>query len=134
MTRKILLLTLLCTPVVGNTIKYMITGANPGENVDDVIALENNPLVLFCKLFCRLFEKKSSQTRKVQYRRLSRVPKEIARLITDMTHPDPSKRLSVRRARLHPWIGAALEGCSPPRDAQQKPDYLSFVLQKNEEN
>lgn len=100
--------------------------------MNDVIAFENNPLILFCRLFCRLFHEKSSDTRQVQYRRLSRIPKEIARLITDMTHPDPRKRLSVRRARLHPWIDAVLEGCSAPRDAQQKPDYLSFVLPKND--
>lgn len=103
---------------VGNTIKYMLTGAPPHENVNDLIALENSPIALLCACL-------SKSTEKHRYRRMSEIPPEVVRLIRGMTHYDPGQRTSTRTARRYPWVDDILE-TEPP--STQQVEYLSFMV------
>jgi len=113
---------------VGNTIKHMLTGVVPTEDVNDAIALHNNPLAVLCRLLC---SGGGSSKRKVQYRRFSAIPNEVVRLIRGLTDPDPQQRLSVRSARLYPWIDGALDEHVTVK--AREPNFLSFVRHPGEE-
>ena len=92
---------------VGCTIKYMLTGVLPTENVNDVIALQNTPLAVLCRFLCGAAS--SKRERPVQYRKISAIPKEVLRLIQGLTNPDPRQRTTVRHALAYPWINEVLE-------------------------
>lgn len=94
---------------VGNVIKYCLTGCPPKEDVEDMIALQNNPLFLLCRLLCR---SKPS----IQYRSRYDIPPEVTRLIRGLTHPNPLERTTMRAARLYPWIDGALCTFVAPRE------------------
>jgi serine/threonine protein kinase len=93
---------------IGNTIKYMLTGVSPTENVDDVIALESNPVIWMIKYCC--FKKNNTKHRIVKYRRISQIPPIVLRLIKGLTESDPQQRKTVRAARRYPWIDDVLDG------------------------
>lgn len=109
---------------VGSTLKYMMTGAPPNEDVEDIIALENNPLSMLCRALCGS-KSNAEGGREVKYRSYKKIPPEVLRLIKGMTHYDPEQRSSVRAARLYPWIDDALpEEHKLPKEI----DYLSIAL------
>lgn len=110
---------------VGNTIKHMLTGVSPNKNVDEIIALENNPFVVLCSYMCGFCKKDASTKNRVQYRAVKNIPTEAVRLIRNMTHFDPQQRTSVRTARLYPWIDDVL--VDYPSPMSQTIEYLSFA-------
>jgi len=83
---------------VGSIIRYLLTGVPPDEQVEDVIAAQNHPLVLLCNCILGNVQKTK------RYRAARELPKEAARLVRGMTHPTAKKRTTVRAARLYPWI------------------------------
>ena len=108
---------------VGNTLKYMMTGVPPHENVNEAIAAQNHPIVILCSLLCNK-KKGQAEQRKVVYRNFSKINPEVVRLIRGMTHYDPQQRTSVRTARLYPWVDDALEDT---KFSTTKVEYLSFA-------
>lgn len=109
----------------GNTLKYMVTGVPPNENVNDVIAFQNNPIMLLCNCLGRKLS--NSQERPVRYRSMSELPTEVVRLIRGLTNPNVSKRTSIRAARRFFWIDECLEG-HPPEMMPQTMHYLPCAL------
>jgi serine/threonine protein kinase len=138
---------------VGNTIRYMISGVPPNEDIQEAIATQNHPLVklghfISKKLGGATKKSKNKQqqqqqefqtTRSVKYRSISGFPPEVVRLIKGLTHYNPQTRTSVRTARLYPWIDDVLVQ-SDERQAEhhhhhsQKIHYLSFVLGDSNKN
>lgn len=112
---------------LGNCMIHMLTGVRPDQDVNEAIALENNPVVMLCNLLCR-GAGKSDGTRKVKYRGYSDIPPDPRRLIKGLTARDPLERTTVRTARLYPWIDDVLVNESP--GFVNKIDYLPFILKK----
>lgn len=118
---------------VGNTLKYMLTGVVPTEDVNQVIALQNSPISILCRFLCGggAASSASKNERPVQYRKVSAIPKEALRLVKGLTQPDPQHRTSVRQARAYPWIDQVLQYNDSKPDAgfenKQEIDYLSFA-------
>lgn len=81
---------------LGCILRYMFTGVPPGENIPEYISFQKNPLILLIKslLACR---KKSSERRKLQFRFMSDLPKDISALICNLTEQD-EHRITVRNA------------------------------------
>ena len=111
---------------VGNTIKFMVTGAPPHENVEDLLALENSPIGMILRC-CQ--SKKGDDVRRVRYRRVSGVPSEVVRLIRGATSADPNKRTSVRALRLYPWIDEPL--VDRTSSGLREVHFLDLVKQKD---
>jgi serine/threonine protein kinase len=119
---------------IGNTIKYMMTGVPPDEDVSEAIAAKNHPIAKFGRFLGKKMGKKNksdAKVRKVNYRSISDIPLEVRRLIKGCTEFDAQKRTSVRMARLYyPWIDDVLAGREVPTSGEVK--YLEFVLKKEE--
>jgi hypothetical protein len=114
---------------LGQTIKYFVTGVRPDQDVNEVIAMENHPLMILGRLLCCSSNKKSEGgERRVKYRRVSQLPAELKKLIKDLTHYDPRLRLTVRTARRFPYVEQILEGCYPTLSYKEI-DYLSEALE-----
>jgi serine/threonine protein kinase len=118
---------------LGNTIKYMLTGAPPDEDVNQLISLSNHPLALLFRCVRRKKDKDTAQ-RTVRYRRSSDLPPEVARLIRGATHYDPQQRTSVRTMRLYPWIDDVLVDRESLPSTARHVNYLSFVLKLEKED
>jgi serine/threonine protein kinase len=107
---------------VGVTIRVMITGVPPDEDIDAACDAQNHLLV---KLFQCCAGK--DQGRRVRYRPVSSIPHEALRLIKSMTTFDPQKRTSVRTALRYPYVQDVL-----PTDrvlpSLNEVHYLSFAL------
>ena len=117
---------------LGNTMKYCLTGVPPNEDVNEVIALENNPIVVLGRLLCCSKPNAENGERQKQYRNYYKIPVEVLRLIKGLTHYDPNQRTSVRMARRYPYVDDVLEG--EPPDLVNKIDYLEIALRPNEIN
>jgi serine/threonine protein kinase len=119
---------------IGNTIKYMMTGVPPDEDVREAIAAQNHPIAKFGRFLGKKMGKKKNtdaKVRKVKYRSIPNIPPEVFRLIKGCTEFDQQKRTSVRTARLYyPWIDDVLVGREIPSAGEVK--YLDFVIQKEE--
>jgi serine/threonine protein kinase len=119
---------------IGNTIKYMMTGVPPDEDVSEAIAAQNHPIAKFGRFLGKKMGKKNTtdkKVRKVKYRSIPKIPPEVFRLIKGCTEFDAHKRTSVRTARLYyPWIDDVLVGREVPSSSEIK--YLDFVLKKEE--
>lgn len=117
----------------GCTLKYMLTGVQPNENIDEVIAFQNNPITKLCTWIsqqsCQSKNKppSSSSEREKRYRPMRKLPKEVVRLIQGLTHPKVSRRTSIRAARRFFWIDDIL-GEDSPEMMPQKIDYLKCAL------
>lgn len=109
---------------VGSVIKYCLTGAKPTEDVHDIIALQNSPIILACKLLFGLCSSKDTGQRSKQYRAIKDVPAEVKRLIQGLTKVDTAERTSVRTARAFPWVDDILDVSRAP----ERIEYLSFCL------
>lgn len=129
---------------VGNTMLHMLTGARPDQNVNELLALGNSPVVVLCKLLCGSCSSSStddvaaaaSNNRVVQYRRVTEIEPEPLRLIRGLTHPDPNQRTTVRTARLYPYVDDVLADRPQSNQTFKTVDYLQCVLRraKEEEN
>lgn len=95
---------------MGHTIRYMMTGVQPGISVEDAILQQNGGAI--GKLFSLCCAKSSggdSQKRSVRYRSMDDLPGEILRLVGALTQISESNRLSIRKARWGvPWIADVL--------------------------
>lgn len=111
----------------GRTIKYMLTGVPPNQDVNQVLATLNNPVIILCRLICRRRNKDSG--RMLKYRATSKIPKEVWRLILGMTNSNPQERTSVRTARQYPWIDDILneEEEGETSTLTERINYLSFA-------
>lgn len=92
---------------MGHTIRYMMTGVQPGISVEDAIALQSGGLFALC---CGNKSGNDNQKRSVQYRSMDILPGEVLRLVGALTQISEKKRLSIRKARWnYPWITDVLQ-------------------------
>lgn len=90
---------------VGSTLRYVITGVPPHENVAHYIRMRQNSTPKLMKWFGNLCSAENgSMTRKLVFRTSFEVPREAARLIKALTHWKVSERCTVRAAQDFPWI------------------------------
>lgn len=142
---------------IGNTMKYMLTGVSPNENVNDIIAFQNTPIsILFntiSQLNCccnnnnskrqQLTEEeedaqqqhkppRSRRIRKMKYRKISDIPIEIYHFIKELTLYDPQKRMTVTMARQHPWIHQVLSDYDNNNNINNtnQIDYISEAIKR----
>jgi hypothetical protein len=105
---------------MGHTIRYMMTGVQPGISVEDAIKHQQRAGCIG-NLFSPCFGGGSSnekQKRSVRYRSMEDLPGEIYRMIGALTQTSEKIRLSIRRARWgDPWIADVLESQEPPQEA-----------------
>lgn len=114
---------------MGHTIRYMMTGVQPGISVEDAILQQNGGAI--GKLFSLCCAKKSDgdkQKRSVHYRNIDDLPGEILRLVGTLTQISEKNRLSIRKARWNvPWIADALQS-----QEDEKKEQAQFSPQINE--
>jgi serine/threonine protein kinase len=95
---------------VGATIRYILTGVPPNENIDEVIRAQKNPLAKASRWMGRKMAKPDApKQRKKNYRKIKECPPEAVKLVLGMTHRDAKQRTTVRAARKYPWINNVLE-------------------------
>lgn len=110
---------------LGHTIRYMMTGVQPGISIEDAIFLQTGGWIgTVCAWLCSCggtttttnntnatTTKNTKTKRTVQYRRTEDLPTDVCRLIGSLTQLSEHKRLSVRKARWNvPWIADVLDG------------------------
>jgi len=91
---------------LGATCRYMLTGVPPHIAVDEFIAMRKTPIAKMSKLVSKALKKVIGKKdgRRKRYRSVNELPPEAGQLIHSLTHWDPSKRTTVRGAKLFPWI------------------------------
>ena len=95
---------------VGATIRYILTGVPPYENIDEVIRAQNNPLAKASRWLGKKVAKPDEpKKKKKNYRKIKACPPEAVKLVLGMTHRDPKQRTTIRAARLYPWVDDVLE-------------------------
>lgn len=95
---------------VGATIRYILSGVPPHENIDQVIRAQKSPLAKASRWVERKMAKADApKKRKKNYRKIKECPPEAVKLVLGMTHGDPKQRTTVRAARKYPWIDDVLE-------------------------
>lgn len=100
---------------VGATIRYILTGVAPCDNIDEVIWAQKNPAAVAARwIGKKMSRSKEMKKRGKTYRKIKACPREAVTLVLGMTHRDPNQRTSVRAARLYPWIDDALESTVGP--------------------
>jgi len=117
---------------MGHTIRYMMTGAQPGILVEEAIQEQSGGFLGKLFSLC-LKDNKSNQKRTVRYRRMEELPSDICRLVGAMTQISVQNRLSIRKARWSvPWIADTLEPQTPETgDSEEKDEGASSLsLQK----
>lgn len=100
---------------MGHTIRYMMTGVQPGISVEDAIRYQQK-IGWLKKYFslCLGKAKVEKQKRSVRYRRMEELPREICRLVGTLTQISEQNRISIRKARWNvPWIADVLESEEP---------------------
>ena len=109
---------------VGRTMMYCMTGASPNENVNELIDLENHPLLVVGRWLgcCR----KKDDERSVRYRRVSQIPDEPLYLMKGLLLVDPQQRKTLRMVRHLPYIDTVLQHLERP-SVKKEIEYLSFV-------
>lgn len=90
---------------LGQVIKYMMTGVQPGNSIEEAIQKQRRSGWIR-KVFSPCSKKNSGdQTkRSVRYRSLEDLPGKAYTLIASLTEISEKKRISVRKARRLPWI------------------------------
>lgn len=109
---------------VGRTMLYCLTGASPNEDVNELIDLDNHPLLIVGRMLgcCT----KNNDERSVRYRRLSQIPDEPLHLMKGLLLVDPQQRKTLRMVRHLPYIDNVLQHLERPK-VKKEIDYLSFV-------
>ena len=107
---------------LGVLMRYSLTGVPPRENVQEFIAMHNNPFLQLSRMLC--CSKKKPGQREPQYRGLDKIPAEVFRMIKGLMHYDPQQRTTIRTARRYPWVDDVLDGEGP--DAKEV-QYLNLV-------
>merc|ERR1712194_574348 len=91
---------------VGATIRHMVTGVSPGENVEEFISRKNRPI----KKLVRSVSRRMSMSKKHPDKRVKKyctgedLPEQVNNLVQSLTHYDSFKRATVRSVTKHPWI------------------------------
>jgi serine/threonine protein kinase len=113
---------------VGSTMKYFLTGVPPDQDVNQIIDLQNNPILVLGRLLCggKKEGKHGEKQRRVQYRRMGKIPPEVWKLIQGLTNYDSQKRTSIRMARRYPYVNDILESEPPP--LREEITFLNIVL------
>ena len=93
---------------LGATCRYMLTGVPPHIAVDEFIAMQKTPIAKVSKLASKALKKMTGkkEVRGKKYRSVAELPPDAGQLIHSLTHWDPSKRTTVRGAKLFAWIRA----------------------------
>ena len=93
---------------LGATCRYMLTGVPPHIAVDEFIAMQKTPIAKVSKLASKALKKMTGkkEVRGKNYRSVEELPPDAGQLIHSLTHWDPSKRTTVRGAKLFAWIRA----------------------------
>lgn len=107
---------------LGCTIRYMMTGCPPHQNVAEAIANQNSIVTKVLALCCGS-KTNPNNTRRPRFRLVADLPGEVQRLIMKLTEPKESQRASVRSARRYPWIQDVLV---PPVDPSKSEDSFHF--------
>jgi serine/threonine protein kinase len=100
---------------LGATLRYMLTGVPPGNNVLEYIAAQNSIFrkagKRMSKRMSKIMTKKNEDNeelkepkRKKRFRTSDKCPKGATHLLSGLTHRDPIKRTTVRAARYYPWV------------------------------
>lgn len=106
---------------LGATARYMLTGVRPEDNVEEVIARNNNPIVkLFQKLCCM-----SNSGRAKHYRSGFELPTSELQVLKGLTQSSLEKRMSVRDVRMLPYVDEVLDKHNYRKE-------LSFLTLKGE--
>jgi len=112
---------------VGATARYLLTGVRPEDNVEEVIANYNNPMNKLIRKIQKRKKKnqltKTEVIRKKKYRSGKAIPPNGLALIKAMTQSNLETRMSVRDARLCPYVDEVLDNHS----FTKKLSFLSFV-------
>jgi hypothetical protein len=126
---------------MGHTIRYMMTGVQPGTSIDDAIQkqqnIENGLLCCRKLLFCFSNKNKKQpqqqpQKRSVRYRQTEDLPGEVYILIRSLTELSQRNRISIRKARRTvPWISDVFLSSS---SQQQQEQQLSLSLSNKEDD
>jgi nicotinic acid phosphoribosyltransferase len=106
---------------VGATIRYILTGVSPMENIDDVIWAQQNPVTKASRwIGKKLSKSKETKKRTKTFRKIKECPREAVKLVLGMTHGDQLQRTTVRAARMCPWIDEVLESTENPALSEMK--------------
>jgi serine/threonine protein kinase len=101
---------------VGSTARFVLTGVPPQENFNEFIANHNNLVHKAARWIGSKLLKGHNDSKPVKrYRPSEDVPVEAVRLIKGMTQPNASKRMTVRDARLYPYIDEVVGDKTPFR-------------------
>ena len=107
---------------MGHTIRYIMTGVQPGISVEDAMLQQSGGAI--GKLFSLCCGKKNSgdkQKRSVRYRSMDDLPGEILRLVGALTQISEKKRLSIRKARWNvPWIADVFQSETDEKGGQEQ--------------
>jgi len=96
---------------MGHTIRYMMTGVQPGISVEDAIREQGGGFLgkLFSLCASSKQDKGKEAKRSVRYRRMENLPGGAYRLVGILTEVSETKRISIRKARWTvPWIADVL--------------------------
>lgn len=95
---------------MGLTIRYMMTGVEPGTSVEDVIKKQQRSKKAGKVLKMVGLKKKSKNgSRKPRYRLLEDIPGQLYLMVEELTKLVPQDRLSIRKARrTYTWISNVL--------------------------
>lgn len=106
---------------MGHTVRYMMTGVQPGISVEDTIKKQQRSAMakkVLSKFGLGKKKKKKTTTetkgtkegpRKPQFRSQEDLPGQVVLLIQELTELSPHKRISIRKARrMAPWIADVL--------------------------
>jgi serine/threonine protein kinase len=102
---------------MGCNFLHCLTGVRPDQDTDAVIDNENAPFILVFKWIFGCNRRQGK--RPVRYRRLSRAPLEMVSIVRGLLHPDPVKRLTVRRLRTSELMSDVLVDREPTSDSMQ---------------
>ena len=117
---------------LGVLLRYALSGVPPHENIQEFLALQNNPFVLLAKLLC--CSKPKEGEREPQYRSLDKIPAEVFRMIKGLLNYDPQQRTTIRTARLYPYIDDVLDGDGPGTKEVHYLDLIKSMPKKDDES
>lgn len=114
---------------MGHSIRYMMTGVQPGISVEDAIRQQNGGCIGELFSLCLANKNKSNQKRTVRYRSMDDLPSETCRLVGALTQILEKNRMSIRKARWSfPWIADVLE----PQEEEKVERAPSFPQESEE--
>lgn len=119
---------------MGHTIRYMMTGVQPGNSVEDTIKKQQRAGMakkVLSKFGLGKKKKTNDQNKKVarkpRYRSQEDLPGQVSLLIQELTELSPHKRISIRKARrAAPWICDVLTFQTKQQQQQESNSEISL--------